>query len=300
MTEASHQMASNPLPPRIRKPGSVGVSAGPDVAIIDDDGLVLPAGTTGEVAIRGANVTKGYIGNPAANAAAFTNGWFRTGDQGYLDADGYLTLTGRLKELINRGGEKISPGEIEDVLLHHPAVVQAVVFAMPHPTLGEDVAAGIVLRPGMSATAREIQEFAALTLSDFKVPRHLFFLEEIPKGPTGKIQRIGMAATLRVTSHSLQIAQPFEAPRNRLEETLVALWVQVLGISRIGIHDDFIALGGDSILGTQLLSRVRDLFDIEYPLVEFFDTPTVARMAQILGGFLQERGGTARAPATIV
>jgi len=192
MTEAAHQMASNPLPPKSRKPGSVGLPAGPDIAIMDEAGTLLPRGATGEIVIRGANVTLGYEANPKANASAFTNGWFRTGDQGSMDAEGYLSLTGRLKEIINRGGEKISPREVDEVLMDHPAVAQAVTFAMPHDKLGEEVAAAIVLREGQRATDREIREFAAKRLADFKVPRKVIFLDEIPKGATGKLQRIGL------------------------------------------------------------------------------------------------------------
>jgi acyl-CoA synthetase (AMP-forming)/AMP-acid ligase II len=196
MTEASHQMASNPLPPRARKPGSVGVASGPEVSVMDERGTLLPAGATGEVVIRGPNVTLGYIANPEANAKAFTNGWFRTGDQGVIDEEGYLRLTGRLKELINRGGEKISPLEVDEVLMDHPAVQQVVTFAMPHDALGEDVAAAVVLREGESVTERALRDFAAARLADFKLPRKIVFLSEIPKGATGKLQRIGLAAKL--------------------------------------------------------------------------------------------------------
>lgn len=196
MTEAAHQMASNPLPPKARKPGSVGIAAGPEVAIMDNDGNLLPAGAVGEIVIRGANVTRGYQNNPKANAEAFTHGWFRTGDQGTLDDEGYLTLTGRLKEIINRGGEKISPREVDEVLMDHPAVRQVVTFAIPHDKLGEDVGAAVVLKEGVSATEKEIREFAGQRLAPFKVPRTVLFLDEIPKGATGKLQRIGLAQKL--------------------------------------------------------------------------------------------------------
>ena len=162
MTEAAHQMASNPLPPRKRYPGSVGVAAGPEIAIMDEAGALQPPGELGEVVIRGRDVTDGYENNPDANATAFTNGWFRTGDQGFLDEDGYLRLTGRLKELINRGGEKISPIEIDVVLMDHPAVAQCLTFAMPHAMLGEEVAAAIVLREGATAAEHELRDFAAV------------------------------------------------------------------------------------------------------------------------------------------
>ena len=200
MTEASHQMASNPLPPRPRKPGIVGVAAGPEIAIMDEDGTVLPQGAVGEVVIRGPSVTAGYEANPEANANAFTNGWFRTGDQGMLDEEGYLQLTGRLKELIKRGGEQVSPLEVDGVLSEHPAVAQALTFSIPHAMLGEEVGAAVVLREGMSCTERELRDFAAKHLADFKVPRKVVFLPEIPKGATGKLMRIGLAEKLGVVA----------------------------------------------------------------------------------------------------
>ncbi|WP_353211343.1 acyl--CoA ligase [Rhodovarius sp.] len=196
MTEATHQMTSNPLPPRPRKPGSVGVAAGPEVAIMDEGGEILPQGALGEVVIRGPNVSLGYENNPDANLKGFAGGWFRTGDQGSLDAEGYLRITGRLKEIINRGGEKVSPLEVDEVLMDHPAVQQVVTFAVPHAKLGEEVGAAVVLREGMACTEHELREFARQKLSDFKVPRHVVFLAEIPKGATGKMQRIGLAAKL--------------------------------------------------------------------------------------------------------
>jgi len=199
MTEAAHQMAANPLPPRARKPGAVGIAAGPEMAIMDPDGKLLPPGEIGEIVIRGENVTLGYESNPKANAEAFTNGWFRTGDQGVMDADGYFTLTGRLKEIINRGGEKVSPREVDEVLMDHPAVAQVVTFAIPHDKLGEEVGAAVVLREGATLAEKELREFAAKRLADFKVPRKVLFLDEIPKGATGKLQRIGLAAKLGLT-----------------------------------------------------------------------------------------------------
>jgi oxalate---CoA ligase len=195
MTEATHQMASNPLN-GIRKPGSVGVPAGPEIAIMDEAGRLMGAGETGEVVIRGENVTAAYENNPKANGEAFVDGWFRTGDQGVIDADGYLTLTGRLKEIINRGGEKISPREVDEALMDHPAVLQAVAFAVPHPMLGEDVGAAVVLREGLSATEQELGAFLSERLAAFKTPRKILFLAEIPKGATGKLQRIGLAQKL--------------------------------------------------------------------------------------------------------
>ena len=196
MTEAAHQMCSNPLPPGVRTAGRVGPAAGPEVTIMSAAGAELPRGHEGEIVIRGPNVTAGYLNNAEANATAFHGDWFRTGDQGVMDANGYVQVTGRLKEIINRGGEKIAPAEVDEVLLAHAAVHQACTFAIPHPKLGEDVAAAVVLAEGAATTERELREFVAGRLADFKTPRRIVFLDEIPKGPTGKIQRIGLASTL--------------------------------------------------------------------------------------------------------
>jgi acyl-CoA synthetase (AMP-forming)/AMP-acid ligase II len=200
MTEATHQMASNPLPPAARKPGSVGIAAGPLVRTASPDGDWLPVGEEGEVVISGPNVTPGYEANPKANAEAFFERdgrrWFRTGDQGRMDEEGYLRITGRLKEIINRGGEKVSPLEVDEVVMDHPAVRQCVTFAMPHDKLGEEVAVAVVLRDGMEANEAAIRDFAGSRLAAFKVPRKVLILDEIPKGATGKLQRIGLAAKL--------------------------------------------------------------------------------------------------------
>jgi acyl-CoA synthetase (AMP-forming)/AMP-acid ligase II len=192
MTEASHQMTSNPLPPEDRRPGSVGRGTGVQVAIMDDAGTLLPVGAQGEVVIQGANVTRGYHNNPEANAAAFTNGWFRTGDQGIMDASGYLTLVGRLKELINRGGEKISPREVDEALLMHPAVAEAVCFGVPDPKYGEEVAAAVVLRG--DANEADLIAHCKERLAAFKAPKRIHVVTQIPRTATGKIQRRNVAA----------------------------------------------------------------------------------------------------------
>jgi acyl-CoA synthetase (AMP-forming)/AMP-acid ligase II len=196
MTEASHQMSSNPQPPHARKPGSVGPGTGVKIGILDDAGTVLAAGERGEVCIQGPNVVSEYENNPEATAKSFTNGWFRTGDQGFLDAEGYLTLTGRLKELINRGGEKIGPREIDEVLLAHPAVAEAVAFGVPHKMWGEEVAAAIVLKEGEPATESAILAFCKERLADFKMPKKLYMVATIPRTATGKIQRGAVAKAL--------------------------------------------------------------------------------------------------------
>jgi acyl-CoA synthetase (AMP-forming)/AMP-acid ligase II/acyl carrier protein len=277
MTEASHQMASNPLPPRPRKPGSVGLAAGPEVAIMDEAGNLLPPGQTGEIVIRGANVTHGYESNPAANQKAFTNGWFRTGDQGVFDGQGYLSIMGRFKEMINRGGEKIAPREVDEALLKHPAVAQAVAFAVPHPTLGEDLAAAVVLHPNMTAAERELRDFAFTHLADYKVPSRLLFVEEIPKGPTGKLQRIGLAEKL-----AAYLKPDFVPPDGPVEQALAKLWADLLGLDRVGANDNFFALGGDSLKATQLTARLRLIFQIELPLETVFKEPILADQAFVI------------------
>ena len=214
MTEtASAPIACNPLPPRQRKPGSVGVTVDLDVAIMDERGALLPDGQTGQVVVRGASVMAGYDGDPMATQAAFAGDWFRTGDLGFFDEDGYLFLTGRMREIINRGGEKVAPQEVDEVLLQHPAVAEAVTFAVPHATLGEDVASAVVLRPHAAATPKDIRQFAIGRIADFKVPRHVLMVGEIPKGPDrqsaadrlgGKVgdrEPSGRAAGLRCATH---------------------------------------------------------------------------------------------------
>jgi oxalate---CoA ligase len=277
MTEAAHQMASNRLARDMRKAGTVGRAAGPEIAVLDASGEPLPAGEIGEIAIRGENVFSGYEANPEANEAAFVNGWFRTGDEGFLDDDGFLTLRGRLKEVINRGGEKISPMEIDDVLLRHAAVTQAVTFAMPDPRLGEEVAAAVVLAPDQEVDERTLQDFVVASLAPFKVPRRIVLLDEIPKGPTGKVQRIGLAERLGV--EPVEIGGD-DRPPSHLESELIRIWESVLGITGVGVNDDFFAIGGDSILGAEAVARVRDVVgDPNLPLVSIVRAPTPATMA---------------------
>ena len=282
MTEASHQMTSNPLPPARRKPGSVGRPGGPQIAIMDETGNLLPEAAVGEVVIRGQNVTLGYDSNPDANRLAYHDEWFRTGDQGYLDSEGYLFLTGRLKEVINRGGEKISPREIDDVLLQHPLVEEAITFALPDAKLGEDVGAAVVLRTGQSTSELELKEYVADRLADFKTPRRVLILNAIPKGPTGKPQRVGLAERLglAVTQSSTSTNPVPIAPTTETEVRLCDLWKEILRIDQVGVEDDFFQLGGDSILATQFLARLRELTGSELKFVVFFSSPTVAAAAR--------------------
>ncbi len=284
MTEASHQMCSNPLPPGIRKKGSVGLPAGPDVVILNDDGKLLGANQNGELAIRGPNVTAGYVDAPAANAASFTNGWFRTGDQGYRDDDGYFFLTGRLKELVNRGGEKVTPREVDEVFLQHPAVEQAIAFAIPHPRLGEDLAVAIVLRKHAIADQRELREFALDRLAPQKVPSRIVFVPSIPKGPTGKLRRIGLHQAL---VDSLKVE--FLPPESSAELAIANVWKAILNCDGIGRFDNFFYLGGDSLLATRVLSRLSEMFEIELPLGTLFRHPTLEELAQCIENIVLEQ-----------
>ncbi len=193
MTEASHQMASNPLPPAARLAGSVGIGTGVDIAVMDERGVLLDSGRQGEVVIRGSSVTRGYEDNPKANAEAFTSGWFRTGDEGVLDTAGYLRLVGRIKELIVRGGEKISPREVDEVLALHPAVGEVVSFGVPHRIYGEEIAAAVVLKA--AATEADLIAHCRSQLADFKCPKTIHIVQKIPRTATGKVQRRAVAAT---------------------------------------------------------------------------------------------------------
>jgi acyl-CoA synthetase (AMP-forming)/AMP-acid ligase II len=280
MTEtASAPIACNPLPPRRSKPGSVGIPVGLAVAILNDRGDVLPAGQTGHVTVRGASVMPGYDGDEAATTAAFIGDWFKTGDQGFFDDEGYLYLSGRTREMINRGGENIAPREVDEALLEHPAVAEAVTFAVPHATLGEDVAAAVVLRPNAEATPKDLRQFVAGRLADFKVPRQVLTVAQLPKGSTGKVQRIGLAEKLGLVG---PVSRTFAAPRTPLETILVGIWTDVLRLEQVGIHDDFFALGGDSLLAAHVLTGIHDAMHLEVGVVSLFDAPTVAEMAEYL------------------
>jgi acyl-CoA synthetase (AMP-forming)/AMP-acid ligase II len=283
MTEAAHQMTSNPLPPGRRKPGSVGPAAGPEVATVDSAGNLLPWGETGEVVIRGPNVMGGYLNNPEANSRAFVNGWLRTGDQGYFDEDGYLFLTGRIKEIINRGGEKVNPVEVDAVLLEHPAVAQAITFPVPHPTLGEDVLAAVVLQEGSSVTDKELRAYTFSRLAGFKVPTSILIVSEIPKGPTGKLQRLGLAQRW-----ADRIRPAFVAPGSLAEQALARLWSEVLGVEQVGVHDNFFMLRGDSLQAARLVARVNAAFRVQLPLPTVFREPTLAEQAAAIERLLLE------------
>jgi thioesterase domain-containing protein/acyl carrier protein len=244
-----------------------------------DDGNLMARGEVGEIVIRGANVTSGYANNPEANEKSFVNRWFRTGDQGYIDEDGYLFINGRIKEIINRGGEKISPREVDDVLLQHPAVAQAATFAVPHRTLGEDIAAAIVLAPGQSVKEQDIRCFVASRVAEFKVPRQIVIIDAIPKGPTGKLQRLDLAALLRG-----KLKPDFVAPQNETEKQLATIWSEMLGLEQVSMRDDFFALGGDSLVAARLFARINKMFGMNLPLVTLIESPTIETLAEVLQG----------------
>jgi acyl-CoA synthetase (AMP-forming)/AMP-acid ligase II/thioesterase domain-containing protein/acyl carrier protein len=281
MTEAAHQIASNPRS-EMRRRGSVGPASGPEVAILDGGKVTRVPHVRGEIVIRGANVMRGYVDNPEANAVSFVDAWFRTGDQGVLDRDGFLTITGRLKEIINRGGEKVAPTEVEEALLAHPDVDHAAAFAVPHRRLGEDVAAAVVLRVDSIVSRAELRRFVAMKLAPFKVPNRIVFLAEIPRGPTGKIQRIGLAERLGL-DESIDDTRHLVEPRDDVERRVIAIFSDVLHLDApVSVTDDFVDLGADSLHLEELLAEVETEFDRSLPASVLFEGATPERLATML------------------
>lgn len=285
MTEAAHQITSNPLPPGTRKRGSVGRAAGAEVAILGDQGEALPAGSPGQVVVRGPGVMGGYLADEEdAGDQTFVDGWLRTGDLGYLDGDGDLFLTGRVKEVINRAGEKISPREVEHALMEHPGIAVAVAFPIADPKLGEDVGAAVIPRAGTAPTVEEVRRFVGSRLPIHKVPRRIRIVGQIPMGPTGKIQRLSLAEKLGLapTTATREAARRSAPPHTPLEQTIAAAWRQVLGVDEVGVDDDFLDVGGDSILATALAVRLRELVKADLVLVDLLDAPTIADQARLI------------------
>lgn len=275
MTEATHQITSNPLPPGKRKPGTVGIPTAVEVRLLHSDGVSVHADGHGEILLRGENVMRGYDASPQVNADAFVDGWFRTGDEGYIDEEGYLHLTGRIKEMINRGGEKIVPREIDEALLEHPAVEHALAFAIPHPTLGEDVGAAVTLRSGSTSTEAELRAYLFQHLAEFKIPTQIVIVDMIPQGATGKAQRIGLAEQL-----SDRLRPDRVPPETVAQDAVLLIWQEVLGLDEIGILDNFFALGGDSLSATRFISRVNAQFQLRMSLRSVFETPRLIDFAQ--------------------
>jgi hypothetical protein len=276
-------IACNPLPPRQRKPRSAGVPTIVELKITDQNGRELAANSEGEIIVRGACVVSKYKEDPRINEESFADGWFKTGDQGLIDEDGFLFITGRLKEIINRGGEKIAPLEVDQALLEHPSVTQAVTFPVKNDLLGEEVAAAVVTNGQVGET--ELREFVFSRLAAFKVPRQILIVEEIPKGSFGKLQRSRLAELLHVEARDQDGAaekREYVVPRTPDEMVLADIWSRVLGIEVIGIEDDFFRLGGDSILATQVVSHVRQIMGVELSPIAMFETPTITGLARQL------------------
>lgn len=252
MTEAASLVTCNPLPPGRRKPRSVGLPVGERVQILDEAGHPLPAGVPGEIAIRGANVMGGYGDDPQANAAAFVGGWLRTGDYGQLDQDGYLYVVGRVKEIINRGGSKVSPAEVDEALAEHPQLAEVATFAVPHGSLGEDVAVAVVPRPGCVVSEHDVRAFAAGRLVDYKVPSRVFVVPEIPRNATGKVRR------LRLTERYSKVdAHAPARPDTTTESAVAAIWADVLKAGTVDVTANFFELGGDSLMLVAIAERLR-------------------------------------------
>jgi oxalate---CoA ligase len=281
MTEC-YPITSNPLPPGKRIAGSVGVvAAGTEVAILDSADHSLSCGEIGEIIVSGPQVTRGYLNDPDDNRNTFVNGWFRTGDLGNLDDEGYLFVTGRLKEVINRGGEKISSREVDEVLLEHAAVIEAASFPVAHPTLGEDVAAAVVLREDASVTPEEIRDFAATKLIEFKVPRQVVIVDQLPKTTTGKVHRVGLAETLGL-SKAPAVGNAHVVSRTATEDMLAKIWASVLGLAVVGVYDNFFDLGGNSLLGLELTSRIERMFGKTLPLAVLVQAPTIIQLSNLI------------------
>jgi len=292
MTEA-YQVTSNPLPPDLRKRGSAGVASGPEIEIRDETGLKLATGNIGEITVKGPNVIRGYAGHKAPDKESFANGWFRTGDQGYIDSDGYLFISGRLKEIINRAGEKIQPLEIDRLLQTHPAVKEAVTFGVPHEQLGEEIAAAVVLKKNKTITEKQLQEFTAAELADFKIPRQIIFLENFPMGATRKKQRMNLAHQLGFiteTSASDDHVILDTQPITPTEKHLVTLWKRILNVPIIKRHDNFLDLGGDSLLAVKLLVQIKKEFGMDLPSYVFFKALTLKQTALEIDSLIRQPG----------
>lgn len=284
MTEAPHQISTNPLPPRIRKTGSVGMPTGLEMAVLGSQGEILPPHMTGEIALKGSRLFRGYENNPEANEKAFLNGWFLTGDLGHMDEDGYFFIDGRIKEMINWGGEKISPREVEEALLSNTAVAEAIAFSIPDPVLGEKVGAAVVLKETQEINVNDLKKHVSGNLAYFKVPACFWIVDEIPKGPTGKIQRIGMYERLkdRTVATGDQTGPDYAPPISKTEKILADIWTEVLKKDQVGRNDSFFDLGGDSLLATMAVSRIAQAFELKISIASVMDYDTIARLGELI------------------
>ncbi len=285
MSEAG-TIAQNPLPPAPRKSGSVGISAGPDIAIVDDSGAFVEANVAGEIVVRGPGTMSGYENDPDASRRAFHEGWFRTGDSGHLDAEGYLFITGRIKEIINRGGMKVPPAEIDEALMRHPAVADAVAFSVSHPTLGEDIAAAVVVRDSATVSVRELREFAFADLAPHKVPSTIVCVPHLPRTAAGKVNRSRLANDLHAS-----LRAGYVAPRDPCEALVARIIAEVLHIERVGVDDNFFEIGGDSIRGARVTARVNAATGSSLGSDALFRMPIVAHYAAALASAAPSRLG---------
>jgi oxalate---CoA ligase len=276
LSEAGN-IAANSVAPEGRRRGTVGRAWPGEVALRGEDGRIVAQGGPGEIVIRGPGVTPGYIDDADANRASFVDGWFHSGDVGVIDADGFLTVVGRIKEMINRGGEKIAPAEIDETLQRHPAVAEAAAFPVPHPRLGEDVAAAAVLRAGTAATGAELRRFLQQSLVPFKIPRRIHLVESLPKGETGKVLRQELSRRFAPQAGGPVQASDFASP---LELEIAAIWERLLDGKPVGPDDDFFAIGGDSILATQLLLELERLTGKRLPDTILFENASVSQLAE--------------------
>jgi len=257
-----------------------------EVSIRSSDGRFSPSGKPGEIVVRGPQVIEAYENAPDLNDQAFVDGWFRTGDEGHFDENGYLHLTGRIKEIINRGGEKVSPTEVDAAILKHPDVIDAATFPLRHPTLGEEVAMAVVPAPGADLTDQILTRYLLPRLSGFKIPRRFYFVSEIPKNPAGKLQRSGLAEELGISNAiGPHAAGGSDREPTPLEAQLRAIWAEVLRIPRVGLDDNFFMIGGDSLQAVDLFHRVEKELGRSLPRSILFEAGTVAKMAQCIEEF---------------
>lgn len=288
MTEA-FLIGSTPLPPKKRKPGSVGVAMGPDMGVIDNVGRFLGRGEVGEIVVKGPNVMRGYEGEDGEKAGTFIDGWMRTGDLGHIDGEGYIFIDGRVKEVINRGGEKVTPNEVDNALKEHPAVSEAAAFGVPHGVLGEDVAAAVTLKAGSEASEGDLRLFASERLAPHKVPSRIFFVDALPKGPSGKILRRRLPDILGLREAAVPKKGGAEEVRGGraggdIVGELIGIWESEMGLRGIGPGDNFFHLGGYSLMAARIFRRIEERFGIRLPLAVIYRKPTVADLAAELEG----------------
>ncbi|MCD4694441.1 non-ribosomal peptide synthetase [bacterium] len=278
MTEAALQITSNQLPPGKRKPGSAGKANNLELAIIDEEDNFLEKNKLGEIIIKGENVMSGYENNLKANKESFINGWLRTGDLGYLDKDDFLFIKGRAKEMVNRGGEKIFLREIDEALLRNNKIEQGVGFIAPHPSLGEEIFAAVILKSGRKVTERDIKEKLRKKISDFKIPKRIIFVSDIPKGPSGKLKRIDLYNQLKRKGYFDNIHRDSD---RGVENTLIDIWRKVLEKDNIGIDDNFFELGGSSLELVEIVTECRKK-NIKIESDKILEYPSVKGLAEFI------------------